>query len=1188
MSHKNNSITNILSESELSTINEMVESKNSDSELELEVGFKNIDYPTYIRIVKSLVGQTDGENIGSTVSLDVIILLTDGNSFRFSFQNQDLIDKFIDKCVNSRIKLSQTDIQRYILGLRLDMPDTEVMLKNKGAATMLQIDDLNMVFKLTKETKVTAQNKPTLTGGEKLLFRLKDRHSFTLNKNIRIDVTEVQQSNNIWNLLQRNTQYEIEAEVINKSVTAKELLGEITSMLKIVQDTDIPIGKKESTDVISEYKKILNIRYGIHLEKRSTVSIEGHHIINFIPNKYAITDKADGERYHLFSIKRGTYLISNNLTVRKLGISMKDGTHTMILDGEYVETESGKMFLLFDVIYAKEIDYRFNTKFNLVNRVNVLTDIVAKSFDSLIPFADYVDKHTEMELGLIRNFYTAELKKYFKEFKKRLDLSHKKSELFITRKLYFIPYGIDMSEVFMYADLVWKLSVYEGITPYDLDGIVYTPIDAPYMIKASKEEIDSVPLEYKWKNPKQNSIDFYILFEKDEHGADIVFYDQSTKHGTGKPYKIAKLHVGVSEGSYEKPTPFKIDGIEQKAYISAADGTARDVEDRPIDNSTVVEFIFDFSQTNKTDIDATIQETDSAYKWIPIKTRYDKTEAVIKYNKMYGNPNYIAQRIWRSIINPVTESTIALLANPSAFQKEITRLKKVAETFAIVPDIASTNRNIQTQEFTGYTGNSVEGGVYYEKQTEHGNQMRAFHNWIKSNIILTYCMNKNSILDIGCGRGGDLNKFINAKIGEYVGTDIDNNGLYVIEDCAYCRYKVLKKRNPKVPPMIFINADSKGLFNVKSQEKIIPNMTNKNAELIAEYLSGKKKYNVINCQFSLHYYLSDEISWKNFCKNINNCSAPNAYLLITTFDGKAVRDKLMGKSKLTMSYTDNAGNKNTFAEITKLYSDTDTNNIGLTIGVYNSTISKTVKHIEEYLVDPDFLIESMAKNCGMELVETDSFFNLFNLYKKYFTQQSLESNMQMGQKQYELISGYYKTLDPKLKNKYTGEEIELARASFAFSSLNRYFVFKKTVNIDLDEPARIVGINGRIHLDKILTPYFASNKMVIDIDNKVPRINKLYQNMKTMTGGAKPAIFLVRHSLLTNNINGDTYKHNSIQLAKLKQGSDPSILLIYKSPEKYFYPVYQQCTGSRKYLFTDENIISNLELLVELVKKLNK
>ena len=133
----------------------------------------------------------------------------------------------------------------------------------------------------------------------------------------------------------------------------------------------------------------------------------------------------------------------------------------------------------------------------------------------------------------------------------------------------------------------------------------------------------------------------------------------------------------------------------------------------------------------------------------------------------------------------------------------------------------------------------------------------------------------------------------------------------------------------------------------------------------------------------MHYYLSDEISWKNFCKNINDHTTDNAYLLITTFDGKIVRDKLQKKSKLTISYTNNVGNKMVFAEINKLYTDTDTNETGLAIDIYNSTISKPGTYITEYIVDPDFLIKSLKKNCGMELIESDSFFCQASGYRNH-------------------------------------------------------------------------------------------------------------------------------------------------------------------------------------------------------------
>ncbi len=266
--------------------------------------------------------------------------------------------------------------------------------------------------------------------------------------------------------------------------------------------------------------------------------------------------------------------------------------------------------------------------------------------------------------------------------------------------------------------------------------------------------------------------------------------------------------------------------------------------------------------------------------------------------------------------------------------------------------------------------------------------MRSFNNWIKSNMIMTYSKNKNKVLDIGCGRGGDLIKFIHAGVSEYVGIDIDNNGLYVINDSAYNRYKNFKQTIKNVPPMYFINADARGLFNVETQQRILPNMRESNKNLIDKYLSGNVKYNVINCQFSLHYYLSDDLSLSNFCKNINDHIADNGYFLITCFDGKLIYDQLLGKQKMTVSYTDNKGVKNTFFEIRKIYTDTDIDKsgTGIAIDFYNSLISNPDVYNREYLVFPDFLIKTMKDKCGLELVETDSFYSLFNLYRNYFIQ----------------------------------------------------------------------------------------------------------------------------------------------------------------------------------------------------------
>ena len=42
------------------------------------------------------------------------------------------------------------------------------------------------------------------------------------------------------------------------------------------------------------------------------------------------------------------------------------------------------------------------------------------------------------------------------------------------------------------------------------------------------------------------------------------------------------------------------------------------------------------------------------FRWIPLRTRHDKTESVLKLKKKYGNNIEVAHKIWNSIQQNVT------------------------------------------------------------------------------------------------------------------------------------------------------------------------------------------------------------------------------------------------------------------------------------------------------------------------------------------------------------------------------------------------------------------------------------------------------------------------------------------------------------------------------------------------------
>ena len=253
---------------------------------------------------------------------------------------------------------------------------------------------------------------------------------------------------------------------------------------------------------------------------------------------------------------------------------------------------------------------------------------------------------------------------------------------------------------------------------------------------------------------------------------------------------------------------------------------------------------------------------------------------------------------------------------------------------------------------------------------------------------------------------------------------------------------------------------------------------------------------------------------------------------------------------------------------------------------------------------PDFLEKSLKEKCGLELIESDSFFNLFNLYKNYFSQEDIGEYAlaDTSIKRHEEIRKFYLLLHP---NNHSDVESDTVMASFKLSMLNRYYVFKKTINIDISEPSRIVGINHKINLGKILTPYFDSNKLIIDPAKKNKQINKIYHTIRKKYLPTKPSVYLIRHTIVEDDLDDKIYRKNKFEFSKIKNGHDPKTLLIYKSPEKNFYPIYYQYNkyngnedylqeriimekNRGTYLFDSNKIINDLDILVALSEKIHK
>ncbi|ODQ77410.1 hypothetical protein BABINDRAFT_163654 [Babjeviella inositovora NRRL Y-12698] len=235
-------------------------------------------------------------------------------------------------------------------------------------------------------------------------------------------------------------------------------------------------------------------------------------------------------------------------------------------------------------------------------------------------------------------------------------------------------------------------------------------------------------------------------------------------------------------------------------------------------------------------------------------------------------------------------------------------------------------------------------------------KMRNFNNAIKYILINTYAAANNRVLELGCGKGGDLNKYAMARIRQFVGIDISDAS--IVE--AIKRYKNLRQKPFEA---FFATGDC---FSLTVPEILTPNFGLDQIQY---------PFDMVSMQFCLHYSFESEAKARRMLENVSKCLKTGGFFIGTIPDSDFI------KAKLARNHVKKVANKNKFGN--SIYSvefEEDVpadGNFGKIYGnKYTYFLKDAVDNVPEYIV-PFNAFRALAEDYNLEMRYRGSFTELY-------------------------------------------------------------------------------------------------------------------------------------------------------------------------------------------------------------------
>ena len=897
-------------------------------------------------------------------------------------------------------------------------------------------------------------------------------------------------------VFENDESYELEIEIDNKRLIELEMmdLAILTTALRTsikyvltgLQETNFPVSYPELAKTTIDYLMLSKgDKYRDHMKSAmskdfigpSSLTLQMQNIISLsivqdnqsaipnIRNNYTVTDKADGERKLLYINDTGRlYFITTNMKFRFTGCltNNKELVNT-IIDGEYILYNKKKELIN---LYAA-FDIYFVNKKNITSLafVPIIENADKPSINYRFPILSSAIRHLNIESSLGKDFQPA--------------------IRVATKKFYAESAG---QSIFTGCAIILQ-NIKDRLFEYETDGLIFTPMNTGV---ASNRVGVNAPVykttwegSFKWKPPEFNTIDFLITVNKDKNGLPLVknVFESGLnmlKATQLSSYQTITLRVGFDEKRHGYINPFDniVNDLLPKVEDQDNYDTYKPVQFYPtnptdidagitnimleqdnlgnykmksenneiVEDNTIVEFRYDMSRENM-------------WKWVPLRVRYDKTSEFKSGQKNFGNAYHVANSNWQSINNPITE------------------------------EIISTGLNIVNQV--------GDDDVYYIKTNAKTltRGLRDFHNLFVKNILINNISKPGNILiDYAVGKGGDIPKWIAAKLLFVLGLDLSRDNIENKMDGACARYLNYMKQFKNIPRSIFLQANTSvnirngdALFSEKGKQIInaVEGQGPKDEIFLGKgiynvYGAARDGFNISSIQFAIHYMFENKLTLNNFLRNVSENTKVGGFFIGTSYDGETIF-KMLANIKIGESQSIFKQDKKIW-ELTKQYNNLEfmdnASSLGYAIDVFQESINKTIR---EYLVNYSYL-SKILENYGFVPLTAQE-------YKTH----NLPNSIGMFSQLYYQMQNELKS-NPELANSL-GSAYKMDENERKISFLNKYFVYKKVRDIDAEAVAKL-QISNDVGEELDLADTLDAQKQLDEIENVKYNIEEKKESAK--------------------------------------------------------------------------------------------